>query len=237
MLHAPGSRLYVPGPLTPWPRDTLAPLGTLLNHMLHAPSPMSLAPWPPVWPMLQVHAPYHIAKTCAQDDALQAEYDLGDALWHARSSEAQTKLGLVEGAHVGRWTETHVCRGLPTTARYRDYIDLFWAHACNTREGSRRDVVKDLFCNPTQCTTRIAQRAPPPHPPTLARNSIIYSYENDTVLSAAAQMRFHGWPFGWTPLEFSESGLRSLSGDCYSVPWATAMQLALWLNPHAVWWQ
>ena len=65
--------------------------------------------------------------------------------------------------------------------------------------------------------------------------SLIYSFENDTVLSAAAQMRFHGWPFGWTPLEFSENGLRSLSGDCYSVPWATAMQLALWLNPFSLW--
>ena len=125
---------------------------------------------------------------------------------------------------------------MPATQRYYDYLDLFWCHALNTREGSRADIVRDLFANPTQCVTRIPQRDPPGYPPTVSRGIIIYSYENDSVLSAAAQMRFHGWPFDSTPLEFSEPGLRSLSGDAYSVPWATTLMLGIWLNPHAVWW-
>ena len=75
-------------------------------------------------------------------------------------------------------------------------------------------------------------------PFTMTTSATLYSYEADAVLSGAAMLKAVGWPAGYMPAEaFSETVLRSLAGESFSVPIIAQVSFAIYLCPSAPWWK
>ena len=117
-------------------------------------------------------------------------------------------------------------RGLPSNAlRGRDVADVAWYRA--RQEAPAREpaltTMEDLYVNVSQNCDRV--RARRQGPGALCRNSIIYSYKHDAVLSAAMHMKLMGWPEELLH-NHSDHSLRDLAGDGVSLAAVACIEAA-----------
>ena len=75
----------------------------------------------------------------------------------------------------------------------------------------------------------------------LTQASWSYTFEHDFVLSGYDELRLQGVPLDCAPqghgtVSFSDANLRSLAGEAFFCPVATAVVYGFYLNPFAAWW-
>ena len=123
--------------------------------------------------------------------------------------------------HAAPWTSKPTTRlsGLVKTPRALDVLDVCYGEACVRRESVVPAVVtKGLWANPSQNLNHGA-KAVYGTPGTFTKSTVWYSFEHDATLTASAQLETLGWhrgAAGGVSL-FSESDMRSLSGEAFSV--------------------
>ena len=125
-------------------------------------------------------------------------------------------------------------RGVPKSARQVDLINIqYWR--MRLQYSTKPEVfIKNAFVNVSQGVERgsFNQRAVP----CFGVNSLIYSYEKDCTISGSGHLRAIGWPKSLCA-EMSDHECRSLAGESFSLPIASAIVCALWLEPYAEWWR
>ncbi len=135
------------------------------------------------------------------------------------------------------WTKTAKLRGVPNSDRYRDCLDVCWGAALKAApEGTKRsDLVKGLWCNPSQAV----QRKPwnPDSGGTVTTSSTWYSFEHDCVLDSVDFLRLHGHPALIHFTGLSEREAKMLGEEAFSVPIVTAFLSVFYYLPWAPWWQ
>jgi hypothetical protein len=71
----------------------------------------------------------------------------------------------------------------------------------------------------------------------MTTGSVMYSYEHDKTLSGKAHLQLLGHPKDRMSRQiFSESKLRDLAGEGFSVPCAALVTFLCFANPHGEWW-
>ena len=127
-------------------------------------------------------------------------------------------------------------QGVLVSARCRDVLNIaFWKLRRESDE-PHEDLVRDAWCNVSQTVSRLPCRRG--SLPTFACNSLIYSFQHDQTLTGSTHLRVIGWPLESMPgTIFSDSELRNLAGESFSVCLATVLQTAIFLMPEAVWWR
>ena len=95
-------------------------------------------------------------------------------------------------------------------------------------------LVMDAWCNISQSVDRFPNSE---NVPTLTKTSELYSFRHDAILSGDAHGRLMDWPSDWSPPKLSQSELRSLAGDSYSLPIMAMIAMGLYSNPNAPWWK
>jgi len=124
-------------------------------------------------------------------------------------------------------------RGLPATKRQQDLLDIAFAtRAARYPDKNERQLRANFWANASQSV----QRKPwGDHPMVLTTSSELYSFEADVVLSGASHLRLLGAPSNISH-DISESRLRKLAGEAYSVPLMSIIFTAVYLCPHQPWW-
>ena len=162
--------------------------------------------------------------------------------WKAKSVQLRHNLGM--GPSSALWTGRPGIRlsgmGSGASQRQRDLIDIcFEQLRSNTFKQHGRvpvaQLVKNAWCNVSQsvdCGSIYAQNVP-----TLTKTAELYSFRHDAILSGDTHVRMMGWPYDCTPPKLSQSELRSLAGDSYSLPIMAMIVMGLYSNPHAPWWK
>ena len=121
--------------------------------------------------------------------------------------------------------------------RCREIINEGWFQARGAASHGEdiADTARNLFINVSQNPDRIkAIRGLA----TFTRNSMYYSYQHDVCVSGHTHMRGLGWPRQLADTcQFSDSQMRDLAGDGVSVPIYMIIEVAVYQNPHASWWQ
>jgi hypothetical protein len=134
------------------------------------------------------------------------------------------------------WTEppagtpSPALRGVPNNPRFRDCIDIAWAHALKKPEAERLP----LYCNFSQCPSRKPWSQ---SIRCLTTSTKYYDFSRDTVISPEETLLVHGFPAPELSLDmFSEKDLVHAVGETMSLPCVGAIMLGLFLNPCAPWW-
>ena len=160
--------------------------------------------------------------------------------WPAQSRAARTRIGLAHSLHP--WTSRVgvSLAGVPPGGRCREVIDCcWWKLRCGRPGETDAAVAKDAWAHISQSISE--QRLPFSQPlaPCLLSNSLLYSFELDTCISALAHMQIMGWPSSYCDDDsvLTEGELRDLSGNCFSVPLAAIVSSAMVMNRHASWWR
>ena len=121
--------------------------------------------------------------------------------------------------------------------RQRDLVNVAWAVRTKEfpegtpvsvmRQGWWVDVSQDIIREPWTSKMK-----------TFTRETIMYSFEHDFVLSGHDMLLSLGIPRAQAPQkEFSNGELRSMSGEGYPAPLIGALTMLFWLNPWAPWWR
>ena len=176
--------------------------------------------------------------TAKEETHLKRSRDL--ARWRARSSEVRDKHKLPPLGETGSqpWTSRKGVnlQGVADSERQLDHLNVCFAVHKQRNPGVRHeDLIRELFCNPSQCVARL-----PVHHgrlPTITTSAEIYSYEHDCILSGQAHLRAMGWPTNVGPMcTYSNHECRTLAGEAFSLPCLSTVLYAYYLNPHAPWW-
>lgn len=73
---------------------------------------------------------------------------------------------------------------------------------------------------------------------TLHSNSLVFSFELETVINNAHKLALHGYPVSELELhKWSDGLLGKLAGDSFFLPNFGELQLAIFLNKFAPWWR
>jgi len=131
--------------------------------------------------------------------------------------------------------------GCPSTARVRDLLDVIWAAAMKQsprfttsttlRKGLWSDISQDIERQPMTLAKREKGM------PVFTTSSVMYSFEFDMTLSGTDHLVLLGHPPArMSRAAFSESQMRNLAGEGYSIPCASIITFLLFANPHGQWW-
>ena len=157
--------------------------------------------------------------------------------WRTHSSTIRAASGIPKNAKPWTTRPAVALRGLPDSERVHDLLDTAFAmqQRINPAGSTTEELVRGLMVD----VSVAVQRKPwSTSPPTVTTRSMLYSFEKDTTLSGHAHMRLMGWPSDRSPAErFSDSDLRALAGESYSVPLSTLLNFTLFCNPWGTWWQ
>ena len=147
-------------------------------------------------------------------------------------------LGLATDMHLFTSLAEVQLRGLPNSARVRDYLDVTYGALKLAHPGlTHKELVHNFFGNPSQCLSRRPKQLASGMG-TATTSTVNYSLEKYVAISVAGVMRLHGLHRHCAPAEcFSEGACSSLAGDSVSVPCAALLQCAVIWNPLAPWWQ
>ena len=146
---------------------------------------------------------------------------------------------------IGRDTQAWTSRadvqlkGVPNVPRILDLLNVCWSLRLQKRskEKTARTTTEDLRRDLWVDLSQGVARKPLKMKPHLFRTSTInYSYEKDQALSGKEHMMLMGWP-GHVLTGFDDHLLRTLAGECYSMPIATALDFIMYCNPWGEWWQ
>ena len=176
--------------------------------------------------------------TAKEETHLKRSRDL--ARWRARSSEVRDKHKLPPLGETGSqpWTSRKDVKlqGMADSERQLDHLNVCFAVHKQRNPGVRHeDLIRDLFCNPSQCVARLPMQQG--RLPTITTSAEIYSYEHDCILSGQAHLRAMGWPSNVGTCTYSNHECRTLAGEAFSLPCLSAVLYAYYLNPHAPWWR
>ena len=159
------------------------------------------------------------------------------ALAKWKQASVHVRCALQMGGSSSPWTSRQkLLRGLPDTPRVRDLLDVCW-HAAKRAQPhlSDDDLAATLYCNTSQSVSRLPCSF---ELPTQAGSAAVYHYASDAVLTGFSRMRLHGWsPRSLDYHSFTQSDLKKLSGQAFSVPLATLLTLVTYLNADAPWWR
>ena len=169
----------------------------------------------------------------SERERMRGEY----AQWKVQSVSLRDRLKLP--AKHAPWTgRANVkLRGVRASERQRDLLDVCF-EVLRRRNGNGNkplsEVIANSWCNVSQSVERMPVYSG--SIPTLTRNTELYSFEHDTVLSGESHLRLLGWPQHFCSGDFSQGELRNLAGDSVSVPVFALLLAAMYNNPHAPWW-
>ena len=100
---------------------------------------------------------------------------------------------------------------------------------------SHSDLIKDAWCQVTCSVGRLPKSNG--NIKRLQRNSVMYSYEKDLVLSGLSHLQMIGWhPHSAPDSVATDAELRDLSGSSFSIPISALVMSALISNPWGPWW-
>jgi hypothetical protein len=157
--------------------------------------------------------------------------------WRTHSSTIRAASCIPKNSKPWTTREGVALRGLPDSERVRDLLDTAFAiqQRINPASSSTEELLRGLMVD----VSVAVQRKPwSTSPPTVTTRSMLYSFEKDVVLSGHAHMRLMGWPADRCPAErFSDTDLRALAGESYSVPLSTMLNFTLFCNPWGPWWK
>ena len=156
------------------------------------------------------------------------------ANWRAKSAAARDNLGMSQ--HSEPWAGNSTGRAAAATERVRNLLNVNWVRARRQHPAvPKEELMKDLMVDWSQCILR----AMPLYKewPTLTTSTTLYHYGEDSVVPSKAHMQVLGWPLARLAPCFSEHDIRDLAGDGISLPLATVLSAAFFLNPYSEWWQ
>jgi len=164
------------------------------------------------------------------------------AKWKAKSALMRDKYEIPTGSQP--WSGGGAAlRGVPENQRCRDVLDVAWACrlAKSSRFATRQELAQNFWADASQ---RVSRAPWGTGLRCLTQNSLVYSFERDTILSGFDHMRLQGAPISCSPVapppgsvnDVKDVNLRSLAGEAFSCPVVTCVAYAMWLNPAGVWW-
>ena len=159
------------------------------------------------------------------------------ASWKAQSSELRAQLGLPKGAKPWTARPSIALRGVPHKDRVLDLLDIAFASQMKAAPPNTptRHAISNLVCDISQ-----AQKGKPwaEGLNTARQNTTPYVFCADAIVSGCGMMCLQGWHRGACPQGlFSDSELRSMAGEAYSVPIAALIHFIMYRNPHGLWWR
>ncbi len=172
---------------------------------------------------------------CSPFQDVQGKKDQGDfAKWRSESSRLRSALNMPRDAKPWTGRAGVELRGVPNKEHLHDLLDIAFEDRRSKFETGTptSDVVRGFMADLSQA---VGRKAWSDGPGTARKNSIWYSFEYDCVLSGSCNMRLLGWGERFCE-SFSESELRNLAGEGYSLPIAAVLTLLFYCNPHAIWW-
>ena len=158
------------------------------------------------------------------------------ARWQMHSADVRGTLQLPATATPYTGKSEISFGGHTMNQRQRDLLDCaFAARRSDMPDTSTSTELRaGLWCDISQAVQR---RPWGLRPPSICRNTCLYSYEHDVVLTGYAHMLLLGWPRGFAGREeFTSTELRDLSGEAVSIPITSIILQAYWCNPWAPWW-
>ena len=124
--------------------------------------------------------------------------------------------------------------GVPRTERDHAILDCAWVDRVSQGKRSSLTQLKSGF----YCDTHDSiSRKPWGKLMPLKQDQTIYSFELEHVLNGSDCMSLQGWAGDVNVTGLTDKELRSLSGEGFSVPCATLVHVAYYLNPLAPWWR
>ena len=159
------------------------------------------------------------------------------AEWVAQSSKVRAEHGIPK--HDKPWSQRRGIQmsGVPARPRVVDLLDVGFAlrQRALGHYATSAELRRSYYCD---ISGSVERKPFAVHPFVFRRNSFLYSYETDSVLSGAAQLEVMGWPRRLLPSAsvISDSEYRDLSGECYSVPIAAVLNMCFYCNPWGPWW-
>ena len=156
-------------------------------------------------------------------------------MWRTHSSETRTRFAMPRSASP--WCANAELKGVPACARVRDLIDVgFGIQMCQSPpETTTKELAHGLWAELSTSVSRIPYKRGAPH--VFRQNSYAYSYDRDVVLSGMSQMQLMGWPRAFLARRFTDSDLRHLSGESFSLPICAMLHFCMYCNPYGDWWQ
>jgi hypothetical protein len=158
--------------------------------------------------------------------------------WQQKSAHLRGQHGFAAHGDAGAhpWTSEAKLHGMPTSHRVKDLLDVGYLLARKKKPTkSKLELVTGLWADYSQSVhTRpffddgIG---------TLATSTTLYSYQFDCRVPGIWHLRILGWLLQFGRIGFSESEIRSLSGESVSLPVWSQMLFAYYCNPWAPWWQ
>jgi len=162
-------------------------------------------------------------------------------LWLSHSEAIRTRNSVPKGTRP--WTTRRGISlvGVPATLRAHDVLDTVWSVAVKqaARSTPASDIRKSLFCDLSQDIKRQPLTAAKRSRglPSMVTGTVYYSFEEDTTISGRGNLQLLGHPPGrMSRQSFSESQLRDLAGEGFSVPHACLISFLLFSNPFGAWW-
>ena len=156
--------------------------------------------------------------------------------WKGHTARVRSKLGLPAGSRPWSSLESTQVLGCKPSERQLQILDVAFSAHRNTLKGTAtsQETKLNLWADLSQSIHRKPWSLGPSTP---AQNSLLYSFEADTVVSGHAVMRGMGIPVGTAPsAEYSDAELKSIVGEMYSCPIVTMLSFAFYCWPEAEWW-
>ena len=152
--------------------------------------------------------------------------------WQAESARARTALRMP--VDFRPWTsQPHITCGV-ANMRIADVIDISFTQV----RAKHPDIVLDkLVSNFVVDVSRVCSRGTAVSKellPPFKSNTLLYSFKDDAMYHPDVAMKLYGWP--QELIVGKARDIQELGGTAKSVPSSTILAIALFLNPHAEWW-
>ena len=158
--------------------------------------------------------------------------------WMRSGVDVRSKHGLAFTSQ-SQWSKQKGVKmlGVPRLDRILDCLDTCWSYVQKTEDHlNHKQLRADLWCNIGQEVSRLPVSRG--NVPCLATSSLLYSFQEDRLLSGAAHMQLMGWPSNLCTHEGfpTQADYRALAGAAFSCPIAAILTSVLYSNPFAPWW-
>ena len=152
--------------------------------------------------------------------------------WKVHSKDMRAKVKLAET--LNPWSAKTQVVGAAALPRARDNLDVCYWKLRSCMPGMSADMVeRDSWCHVSQSVERLPCKMG--MMPCLVANSLMYSYQENVVLSGIAHMRVIGWEED-DCAQLTDAEGRDLAGNAFSIPNATLVSACCVANPYAPWW-
>ena len=156
------------------------------------------------------------------------------ARWRQHSVATRAALGLPPKSTP--WSSGAQLRGLRGDRDRRvDLLDIAFSERRNAAPYATEAELRSSFW--ANISQGVQRRPWGDLPPVLCRQSMVYSFEADAVLSGWGHLLLLGWPRSTAPrAQATDGDLRDLAGESYSVPIMAMLTYAVYCCPEMPWW-